>query len=51
MFGKACGLIPDESGVYLAVHFDKGLTVLQLSYDRGEHGEFGGGKRREVLCR
>lgn len=36
--------------MYLAVHFDKGLTVLQLSYDRGEHGEFGGGKKREVLC-
>ena len=51
MFGKALSLIPDESGMYLAVHFDKGLTVLQLTYGRGEQGEFSGGKKQEVLCR
>ena len=50
VFGEALGLIPDESGLHLAIHFHRGLTVLQLSYDRGAAGEFGGGKER-VLCK
>ena len=45
------GLIPDEqSGMYIALHCEKGLAVMELHRLRGEHGEFAGGGE-SVLCR
>ena len=49
-FGEALGLIADDAGLYLAIHFHRGLTVLQLNYNRSSEGEFGSGKDR-VLCK
>jgi nuclear pore complex protein Nup88 len=43
-------LVPNEAGSHIALVGEQALAVMTLPRSRGEHGEFGGGKKT-VTCR
>ena len=45
-----CALVPNEAGDHIALVSDQAVSAMTLPRNRGEHGEFGGGKK-VVTCR
>ena len=45
-----CRLVPNDAGSHIALVGEQAVAVMTLPRSRGEHGEFGGGKKT-VSCR